>query len=270
MAYDLGDTARLRFEVRDGNDALVAPSGNVTLTITLPDGTTTATPSVANPATGVYTATYVTAQIGRHLVRWVAEGTNAASDSDILDVRAGERAWLISKADARNQLDLRGTKDDEELRDWLGAVTAVVERETGRAWVRRTRSETARGGRPGIPMIWEPIQSITSMVPLLTAGRTYQASELVWNSSGILQLRNGGMFLPGEYTIVYVAGDNTALPENVTAAARIILGHLWETQRGKGRSLPSRDDDFESFVPQGYAIPNRARELLGERIGGFA
>lgn len=269
MAYDVGDTARLRFEVRDATGALVTPGGAVTLTITLPDGTTTS-PANTSPATGVYVASYLTAQTGRHLVRWVAAGSDATSDTDILDVRPAERGWLLSKADARRTLNLRSTTDDAEVLDWLGATTQVIERHTGRAWVQRTHTETVRGGRAGIPLIWEPIKSVVSMVPLLSFGTTYLAAALVWNSSGILKLANGLSFDPGEYTVTYVAGDNTAIPENVAAAARIILDHLWQTQRGSG-SLPSRDDEDFPFDPRaGYAIPNRAAELLGGTVGGFA
>ncbi|ROP36284.1 hypothetical protein [Saccharothrix texasensis] len=269
MTYDLGDTARLRFEVRDAAGALAAPGGDVTCTITLPDDTTV-TPDVTNASTGVYTAEFLTEDVGRHLVRWVATGTNATADADILDVRPADRAWLISLADARKQLNLLSTTDDGELRDWMGATTFVVERHTQRAFVRRTRTETARGGRQGIPLIWGPIASITSMQPLLDTGTGYDPADLTWTSSDILRLRSGASFAAGEYTVVYVAGDNTAIPEHVTAAGRIILGHLWETQRGQ-TSLPSRggDEDYEAALI-GYAIPNRAVELLGKPVGGFA
>lgn len=268
MAYDLGDTAHLRFEVRDSTGALVAPGGTVTLTITLPDGTTT-TPANTTPATGVYVASYLTVQTGRHTVRWVATGSNATTDTDILDVRPADRGWLLSMVDARETLNLRSTADDAEVRDWQGATTEVIERHTGRAWVQRTRTETVRGGRTGIPLDWEPIKSITSMIPLLGSGTTYQPGSLVWTSTGILRLASGGCFASGEYNLIYVAGDNTAIPEFVAAAARIILDHLWDTQRG-GSNLPSRSDDDFSFNPAGYAIPYRAQELLGGKVGGFA
>ncbi|RKT49357.1 hypothetical protein [Saccharothrix australiensis] len=269
MAYDLGDTAQLRVEVRDAGGALAEPGSAPVLTITLPDGSTS-TPAVANPSVGVYTASYPTAQAGRHTVRWVATGANATAEVDILDVRPADRGWLISLADAREMLNLRSTADDAELRDWLGAVTVVVERTTGIAWVRRSRVETARGGRPGIALTHRPITAVTGMVPLSAGGTTYQPADLTWTPSGVLRLRSGAAFRAGEYTISYVAGDDAAIPEHVTAAARIILKHLWETQRG-GSSLPSRggDEDYEAALI-GYAIPNRAIELLGKPVGGFA
>ncbi|NUT53685.1 MAG: hypothetical protein HOV94_41310 [Saccharothrix sp.] len=270
MALDVGDTARLRFEVRDAAGALAEPGGGTpTLTITLPDDTTTS-PVVANPSTGVYTASYVTVQAGRHVVRWVATGANATADADVLDVRPDDRAWLLSLADGRAMLNLRSTDDDAELRDWLGAVTDVIERHTGRAWVKRTRTETVTGGRRGIPLIWHPIASITSMLPVLDTGTAYQTADLVWTSAGVLRLASGEAFRAGMYDVTYAAGDNTAIPENVAAAARIILDHLWQTQRGQ-RSLPSRggDEDYEAALV-GFAIPNRAVELLGKPVGGFA
>ena len=130
------------------------------------------------------------------------------------------------------------------------------------------REQTARGGRQAIPVIWEPIKSVISLVPLGSSGHTYDPDELVWTSTGLLKLANGLTFEPGDYQLTYVAGDDQALPEHITAAARIILEHLWDTQRGK---LPSvgPDDEFPFDPRQGYAIPNRAAELLGNPVSGL-
>lgn len=270
MAYDQGDTARLRFEVLDDDGTLVAPGGGApTLTITLPDGTT-ATPAVTNPSTGVYLANYVTTVTGRHTYRWLATGTNACADFDILDVRPADRAWLISLADAREALNLNDREDDAEVRDWLGATTVVVEDHTGRAFVQHTRTDTVDGARYAIALPVSPVHSITSMVPLLDdGGTTYLAAQLRIDSHGILRLADGTPFERGPYDVTYVVGDNSFVPENVVAAAKIILAHLWETQRGSG--LPSREDNDFQFDPRsGYALPNRAKELLGDGLPGFA
>jgi hypothetical protein len=270
VAYDVGDTARLRFEVLDADGELVAPGGGTpTLTITLPDGTTTA-PAVSTPSPGEYTATYVTAVTGRHTYRWVATGTNASADFDILDVRPAERPWLISLADAREVLGLDDREQDRAVRDWLGATTAVIEYHTGKAWVPHTRVDTVDGGRPAIALPVTPVRSITSMVPLLDDGTpTYEPAQLRVDTHGILRRADGSTFHRGQYNVTHLVGDNAFVPEGVVGAARIILEHLWDTQRGGG--LPSRQDDEFQFDPRaGYALPNRAKELLGEALPGIA
>ena len=88
--YDLGDAVTLAIQVRDVNGTLANASA-VTLTITLPDGTTT-TPSVTNPTTGNYTATYAPTTAGRYLARWVATGTNASAFADDFEVMAAASA----------------------------------------------------------------------------------------------------------------------------------------------------------------------------------
>jgi hypothetical protein len=77
-----------------------------------------------------------------------------------------------------------------------------------------------------------------------------------------VQLLAGGT-VAGPLRVTYVAGRRI-VPAAITAAAKIILQHLWRTQQGPGR--PQRGvDDFDVTEPipgLGYAIPNRAVQLL--------
>jgi hypothetical protein len=54
--------------------------------------------------------------------------------------------------------------------------------------------------------------------------------------------------------------------EHITGAARIILQHLWRTQRaGRRGGVAGGGDDYAVTEPIpgiGYAVPNRALELL--------
>jgi hypothetical protein len=76
---DLGDPLPIQaIEVRDSAGAL-ANSGIMTLTVTLPDGTT-ASPGFTNAVTGRYVpGAYLTVQSGTHRARWVGTGVNAAA-----------------------------------------------------------------------------------------------------------------------------------------------------------------------------------------------
>ena len=121
--FDLGDVVPLAVNVKDTAGAL-ANATAVVLTITLPDGTT-ATPSVTNSSTGVYSATYTPAVAGRFGVRWVATGTNASTYVDAFTVAAG--AGLISLDEVKAFLNITSTTNDEELREFVAAATVAAE-----------------------------------------------------------------------------------------------------------------------------------------------
>lgn len=72
-----------------------------------------------------------------------------------------------------------------------------------------------------------------------------------------------GVTAEGYVTVTYaVAGQ--LVPASLKLATLIIAGHLWETQRGTSPSqLGLQQADDTVFVPgRGFAIPDRARELL--------
>jgi hypothetical protein len=69
---------------------------------------------------------------------------------------------------------------------------------------------------------------------------------------------------------VYVAG-RSVIPANYTEAAKIIIKHLWSVQQTPGMGSSGAFNPFgaadvsSSIAGAGYAIPNRAAELLGGR-----
>ncbi len=107
---DLGDIIPLTVQVRD-QDGLPTDATTVTLTITEPDGSTV-TPTVTNPpaVTGLYENDYVPTQIGRHLIRWVTVGPNAAF-TDTVDVRDLSARSIMSLAAAKTHLNMTSSKD---------------------------------------------------------------------------------------------------------------------------------------------------------------
>lgn len=265
--YDLGDPVGLAVSITDssGNPA---DAGAVTATVTLPDGTT-ATPTVNHPGVGQYTATYTPTVIGRHNVRWVATGANASAFNDVFDVRAGLSTSLLSLADARKALNIddSDTSQDEEIRDYLEAITDVIEGYTD-AIVDRTVVEQVSSYGSMLTLSTLPVKSITSINNVQTSGWSQQLADLVVDpTTGIIRRLSRGTFGGEVYTVTYVAGRGNIVPPALALAARIILKNVWAPQRGRGRG-----ENTDEMVPA-YLIPYRAMSLIRKhriRVGGIA
>jgi hypothetical protein len=270
VPIDLGAAVRLQAECRDLAGTLTNAS-TVTLAITLPDGTVV-TPPVTNPPadTGMYRCDYTTVQAGRHAVYWTFTGPPAAY-TDTFDVRPAEPPLLLSLAAAKAHLNLTTSAHDEEVRFWIGATTRCVEHYTGPV-VRRTVTETHDHlpyyGARAVPLRITPVLALVSAAALDPSGTTYDVDDLYVDENGILRRTDGGR-LAGPLRVTYTVG-RTVVGENITAAARIILQHLWRTQGGPGRpALGTEDFAVTEPIPGlGYAIPNRALQLLeADRLG---
>lgn len=274
---DLGDVYRVTVTVRDADGNLADPA-TATLTVTLPDGTA-ASPAVTLPPTetGTLVVDYTTTQAGRHAFRMVTTGP-ATAYSDVFDVRPADPGYIVSLADAKRHLNIPAarTTDDEELRSFIEAVTAVVERYAG-AVLRAPHTQTFDGGREAVALAHTPILSVTSVTEsgTVVGASGYHLDE----DSGVL-VRLAGRFrsrwLAGaaNVTVTYTAGRQV-IPANITHAALIILKHMWETQRASGGGRPGLSEEVAGPAtymanPSAYAIPYRALELLGEPTSGIA
>jgi hypothetical protein len=272
--FDLGAVVPLAVNIKDSTGAL-ANAGTVTLTVTLPDGTTT-TPTVSNASTGVYTASFPTTQVGRHVVNWAATGTNASAYEDVFDVRATGTTLLVSLADAKSYLniDATDTTNDDELRSFIGGVTRVIESYVG-ACSRRTVVDTFTGywQEPRITPKTQPIISITSVVE---RGVTLDpATEYALNDQGtvIRTISGGSTIFPrgwwygiNNVVITYVAG-RAVIPDNILEAAKELIRVNWRTQRGG--SGPSFDGDIGDYaaangdqIRLGFYVPGRVLDQL--------
>ncbi|MGW6295167.1 hypothetical protein [Streptomyces sp. NPDC055058] len=263
---DLGDAVRLAASCTDAGGTL-ADADSVTLTITLPDGTTVS-PAVTNPpaTTGKYSVDYVSTQAGRHVVHWQFTGP-ACAYADILDVRTADPGFLFSHADAKKHLNIpiSSTGDDEEIRDWNAATAMIVEHFVGpvaRRTVTERHSFTAAATRV---LRQVPALELLTVAPVLTGGTSYDPAALdLDGDTGTVQRLDGGL-LYGPLRFTYTAGRAVVAP-NIAQAGRIILQHLWRTQRGSARGpVIAGGDDYnvtEPIAGLGYAIPNRALELM--------
>lgn len=268
---DLGAVQQIAVDVRDASGVLTDPS-SATLTLTLPDGSTL-TPAVPLPSStaGKLRVDYVTTQVGRHAWRMVTS-TPTTAYSDVFDVRPAVPTGIVSLADARAQLNMGPTEtgDDDELRGFIGAATRAVERALGKVVVRRSVTDrfTVSGSATAVLLRNVPVLSLTSAVSADGATSWDTNSLQVDGETGLVTVTSGPAFT-GTLDFMYQAGE-TVIPENYQLAGKIILQHLWETQRGAmGVQLGGGDVDM-ALASRGFAIPRRALELLDTQLPGVA
>lgn len=251
----------------------------VAVTIQLPD-LTTASPSIVHDSTGAYHVVYTPTQAGRHVVRWVSTGTAAAAYEDVFDVDAAfNHAGIVSLAEVKAQLNKTDSNDDAELLAFIEAASDEVARIVGDV-LPTTYTESHNGGAHQIILRHTPVLSITSLTEnwgpqtyTLTNQPVGQSADPYGYSidnpeAGVVTRRTSSSlpypFYPGvgNVLVTYVAGRPT-VPFGVQAAVKIIAAHLWETQHGVGGGRPNVYGEPVDVTPgMGYAIPNRAIELL--------
>jgi len=259
LTYDLGDTVTLGADVFDA-DGDLANGGAVTLTVTLPDGTTTS-PLVTNPATGRYSAALTATQIGHHVERWVATGVNAAAWSDSFFVRDPAAVPPVSLDEMKAYLSIASNTSDEELRGFIDTAAAAGESYTGRIFGRR--SIVAEFVNPDGAVVFPgaPILSVTSIVD---QGTTRTADEFTVRKTAAVIAPVGRW--NGDLTITAVCGD-PVVPAPLRHGVMEMTRHLWQTQRGTLRMGVGAD---EWSPTMGFSLPRRVSELWDAyRIPGF-
>lgn len=184
---------------------------------------------------------------------------------------------ILTLSQARLQLNYRdssSTDDDDEIMDYLEGVDTVVERITGRVPVQREETEDFFASqRSFLVLRYIPVASLTS-VETVDGSYVWDTSKLHTNErTGRVSVKDDERFFAGHVTVTYQTGYSTP-PFNYNLAARIILQHLWTTQRGTS-GAPRTGGMSDSIGVTGnpgfaYAIPNRALELLGHPMPGVA
>ena len=262
--YDLGDPAGLSINIRDGAGAL-ANAGAVTLTVTLPDGTT-ASPSVTNSSTGVYTASYTPTLTGLHGVLWAATGTNASAYRDSFTVMDSVTP-LVSLDDAKARLNITDTGNDEELRRIVAAATARASAETRRALAVRSLTQTVDMTYTPLRAVTVPIPSLLTVASVTQSGVAVPAADYTVTARGQSLRRTDHTNWTGVVAItatVGLSGGDLAVAQQ---AVLELSAHLWETQR-----TPMGRNQLAGPVPgMSFALPNRVAEMLAPlRLDGFA
>jgi hypothetical protein len=260
MPYDIADSVPLAWDVKDAAGA-PANATTATLTITLPDGTTTS-PAVTNPptVTGQYRVTYIPATEGLYTWRAVTTTPNTAYQ-DVFAVRGSASPALLSLADAKAHLNITTTTHDDELREYLEAATEIVENYVGPI-VRRTHTARVHGGRRCvIPLPHTQVTAVTAVTAVWDGSSPINLADLsIDGPAGVVSFKNRQGFPYGETDWTYTVG-RSSVKANWTLAAKIIVKHNWETQLG---NLPSIQggDLVDMTAGTGYLVPFRAMSLL--------
>lgn len=266
--YDVGDVVPLGLSITDANGA-PGDATAVALTIGLPDGTTV-TPIVDHVVgSGQYTVDYVTTVEGLHTVAWAATGVNATSYQDVFNVRE-LTDQILSLTAAKQQLGLTTDAHEDNLRMFIAAATVAIEDHVGKKLVRRTiTGERHRNVCGTLILNRTPALSLTT-ITTLDAASSWDAANLDLDpDTGIVSPLTGpGLY--GHLKVTYLTGMRV-IPANILLAARIITEHLWQTMRPFASSAAvltpgALEDslDARSGGLVGFAIPNRALELLGK------
>lgn len=122
---DVGDALLISHEVRNLDGDLVN-ADTVTLTVTLPDGTTTS-PAVTNPPEhkGYYEVAYTLTQEGRHTFEWLTTNPDTASADFLIAVEPGAPPSL---AVVKEYLGADSGHTDAEIQGALAAELAAQAR----------------------------------------------------------------------------------------------------------------------------------------------
>ena len=247
----------------------IAPS-TATLVITLPDGTVVpGTTPGAGTAAGpdwVITYDYATTVPGLHKVSWQTTGPGTAA-VDYFNVRAFSS--ILSLAEAKLHLSAgpgsTWTSDDDELRNFLQAVTEVVEAKVGPC-VRRTTTQRVAGySAAAIVLNQAPVITVTSVTSVWSGGPAWTTPQLIVDGdAGIVSVQFGAPpFWYGPWDVAYVSG-RAVVPERFQHAAKELLRHLWDSQRGQLAAAPLGGETFTTTTGWAFSVPNRVVELLAD------
>lgn len=270
MPFPLGASVPLVTAVADPDGVPVNPA-TIVLTITRPDGTVD-TPALVNTQTGTYAVDYVPAEAGLYTVRWLTTSP-ALALVDVIDVRPAAAGFIVSLADAKKKckIPLESTEHDDTLRGYIETVTNAVEDHLHEAIIPRTVTEDIWvEWADEVPLKKTPIISLTS-VAMVDGSYTWSPSDLhVDTVTGVVSLVQRTRMFNGLVRFVTRAG-RMVIPSNYADGAKIIIEHLWHTERPQVRNgAPFAGGGYEDTANTtyvgafGFAIPNRALEILGK------
>ena len=285
--YPQGQPVRVSTTVRDTTGTLVNAT-TLTLLVKLAavDGTWTTTGTYASPvndSTGTYHQDIPVTDLataGHYQYTWTATGTGAGVSFGEFDVFDPFETAVLPLQDAKDMLNIpqATTTSDAELQSWIATIESSLRGMTGGPIVNRTitaeRSEMM-SNQTVIPVRQRPLVSVTSITSASGGAIDISGGLDLDQNAGLIRRKLGLPFygpffqwLP-QVTVTYVAGWGTAVPASFNSAARIIIRHMWDTQHGPSARPSMGGDETVTMPGWGFAIPNRAAELLDGMLNGM-
>jgi hypothetical protein len=268
MRYPNGQSIRLTTTVRDLTGALV-DAGSLTLTVKKPDATQQVYSTPVHDSTGTYhqdvPATDLS-QNGHYLWVFTASGTGAGVSRGDFDVFDPFEPAILPLSDAKDALNIpqATTTWDTRIQTILDTVTAAIENITGGPLFNRTITERVELNSRYTTFLLRqrPVVSISAMTDVYGVSIPITDLDIDTNSGVVKRIRGLPWLVMSRYVnVTYLAGWGTAIPAAFAEAARIIVIHLWETQRSPTQRTPLGLE--ETIIPgMGFAIPNQAAEVL--------
>jgi hypothetical protein len=284
--YPLGQPIRLSTTVKDVTGTLVN-AGVLTLLVKLAqaDGTQSTTGTYASPvndSTGAYHQDIpVTdlASAGHYQYTWTATGTGAGvsfGEFDVFDALA--ETSVLPLQDAKDALNIpqATTTSDTEIASYIATIESNLERATGGPLVNRVVTERSEmmSNQTVILVRQRPLVSVTSIASASGSNIDISGGLDLDVNAGLIRRQLGLPFYGPFFTwlpkvsVTYVAGWGVSVPAAFNTFARIVLQHLWSSQRGPA-ALPMGGGEMVTVPGFGFAIPNMAAELLNGSQGGI-
>lgn len=193
---------------------------------------------------------------GQYVYTWTATGTNAGVDFDVFDVfDPASYPRLVSFADAKAFVGLKGTADDALLDRMIGWASARILREVQAGASTVTERVTVEGRLFTLSTV--PVQTITAMVPVTPYSPTLDVTALyVRNRLGGL-VESYPLHLCGLYDVTYTAGYDS-IPPGVDGATLTLIEHWFHQSRSHG----SATYGDSGFVPDFAGLPNAVLNKL--------
>ena len=259
-------------------------AATVTVTITLPDGTT-ATPATAHAGTGEYSAAYTTTQAGHHLVLWVAaDPTYPGAYADTFEVQPQQDPTIVSLAEAKEILHLTGTTEFDSIiqgynasaTNWVEYVCGPVVQQTITETLPARGTETILSKPPVLELLpWTVLPAelanlgitlpspVSPMIRTRVYGIEWPLTQLYCDPRrGIVTHTSGLPFYYCAYIWQYQAG-RLIIPSGIYDATKIVIEHLFQVERGgTGAADVSAGESETTMTGFGFAVPNRALQLL--------
>jgi hypothetical protein len=276
---------RVSTTVRDVTGALVN-AGTLTLLVKLAqaDGTQLTTGTYASPAndsTGTYHQDIPVTDLvaaGHYQYTWTSTGTGAGVSFGEFDVFDPFETAILPLQDAKDALNVpqATTTFDTEIASYIATIKANLEKATGGPLVNKVitgeRAEML-SNQTVILVRQRPLVSVTSIASASGGNVDISGGLDLDVNAGTIRRKLGLPFfgpffswLP-QCNVTYVAGWGASVPPTFNSFARVVIQHLWTSQRGPA-ALPMGGGEMVQIPGFGFLVPNLAAEMLAGSQGG--